>query len=68
MLNRRRKKYRDDLTPNFGHIAILIVGGSVDAAMSAQYKEADLQFLSYKSIISKARVSLDWLIKELASN
>lgn len=62
------KKYRDDLTPNFGHIAILIVGGSVDAAMSAQYKEADLQFLSYKSIISKARVSLDWLIKELASN
>jgi len=62
------KKYRDDLTPNFGHIAILIVGGSVDAVMSAQYKEADLQFLSYKSIISRARVSLDWLIKELASN
>jgi len=62
------KKYRDDLTPNFGHIAILIVGGSVDAAMSAQYKEADLQFLSYKGIISRARVSLDWLIKELASN
>jgi len=62
------KKYRDDLTPNFGHIAILIVGGSVDAVMSAQYKEADLQFLSYKCIISRARVSLDWLIKELASN
>jgi hypothetical protein len=61
------KKYRDDLTPNFGHIAILIIGGTVDAAMSAQYKESDLQFLSYKSIISRARVSLEWLIRELAN-
>jgi hypothetical protein len=60
------KKYRDDLTPNFGHISILIIGGTVDAAMSAHYKEADIQFLSYKSVISRARVSLEWLIKELA--
>jgi type I restriction enzyme, R subunit len=49
------KKYRDDLTPNFGHIAIIIIGGTVDATMSAQYTESDLQFLSYKAVISRAR-------------
>jgi hypothetical protein len=61
------KKYRDDLTPNFGHIAVMIIGGSVDASMSAQYKEAHLQFVSYKRIISRARVSLEWLVRELSN-
>lgn len=62
------KKYRDDLTPSFGHISVVVIGGAVDASMSAHYQEADLQFLSYKSVISKARVSLEWLVKELSTN
>lgn len=45
------KKYRDDLTPNFGHITVLIVGGEVDASMSAHYEERDVTFLSYTSPI-----------------
>ncbi len=60
------KKYRDDLTPNFGHIAVIIIGGTVDATMSAQYTESDLQFLSYKAVISRARHALEWLLNELA--
>jgi len=62
------KKYRDDLTPNFGHIAIIIIGGEVDPTMSTQYAETDLHFLSYKAVISRARHSLQWLLKELAES
>jgi hypothetical protein len=61
------KKYRDDLTCDFGHIRVLIIGGSVDSTMSAQYAESELLFLSYKAVISRARVSLEWLIKELSA-
>jgi hypothetical protein len=62
------KKYRDDLTPNFGHISIIIIGGTVDATMSAQYAESDLQFVTYKTVISRARYSLEWLLKELTTD
>jgi hypothetical protein len=61
------KKYRDDLTPTFGPISILIIGGNVDVTMSAHYKEAELQFLSYKAIISRSRISLQWLLNELVT-
>ena len=60
------KKYRDDLTPSFGHITIMILGGTVDARMSAHYDEPDIQFLSYKALISCARHSLEWLLQELS--
>lgn len=62
------KKYRDDLTPNFGHITTMIIGGSVDVKMSAHYAESELQFLSYKALISRARHSLEWLLGELSQN
>jgi hypothetical protein len=61
------KKYRDDLTPNFGHIRVFVVGGEVDPTMSAQYVDADLQFLSYDVMISRARNGLGWLLKELTT-
>ncbi len=61
------KKYRDDLTPDFGHIQVLIVGGEVDRTMSVQYTESDLQFLTYNAIISRARNTFEWLLKELTS-
>jgi hypothetical protein len=34
--------------------------------MSAQYTESDLQFLSYKAVISRARHALEWLLNVLA--
>jgi hypothetical protein len=61
------KKYRDDLTPNFGHIKVFIIGGEVDRTMSVQYSESDLQFLTYNAIISRARNTFEWLLKELTS-
>ncbi|MBL8890854.1 MAG: VRR-NUC domain-containing protein [Planctomycetaceae bacterium] len=60
------KKYRDDLTPNFGKIVILIIGGTVDSKMASQYADSGVNFLSYKAVISRARQSLEWLLKELA--
>ncbi len=60
------KKYRDDLTPDFGHIVILVIGGTVDSKMAAQYADSGVHFLSYKAVISRARHSLEWLLKELA--
>jgi hypothetical protein len=61
------KKYRDDLTPNFGYIKVFVVGGQVDPAMSAQYSEANLQFLTYNAIISRARNTFAWLLNELTA-
>ena len=62
------KKYRDDLTTNFGpSIEIIIIGGKIDSGMFAFYKEHHLKCLSYKAVISDARNSLQWLLKELTT-
>jgi hypothetical protein len=63
---RQAKEYRDDLTPQFGHMQILIIGGQVDERMSAQYQERDVTFTSYNAVISRARRQLQWLLDELA--
>jgi len=62
------KKYRDDLTPDFGAMTIMIIGGNVDASMSSSYTESDVHFLNYKSLISRARHSLEWLVNELGTD
>jgi hypothetical protein len=62
------KKYRDDLTPVFGHMHIMIVGGNVDRHMSSEYKEVDLTFTTYPSLISKARSDFDWLMGQLSGD
>ena len=62
---RQAKEYRDDLTPQFGHMQVLIIGGEVDEKMSTQYQERDLTFTSYNNIISRARRQLQWLLTEL---
>ena len=62
------KKYRDDLTPDFGAMTIMIIGGNVDASMSSSYTESDVHFLNYKALISRARHSLEWLLCELATD
>ncbi len=59
------KTYRDELTPHFGHMRILVVGGTVDAAMSAEYQETDLKFTTYNALISSARSQLEWLLRDL---
>ena len=62
------KKYRDDLTPDFGAMTIIIIGGKVDPSMSSSYTESDVHFLNYKSLISRARHSLQWLLGELGTD
>lgn len=61
------KKYRDDLTPSFGHIKVIVVGGKVDPTMSKHYAESDLHFLTYNALVSRARNGLEWLLKELTN-
>ena len=56
MQESQAKKYRDDLTPDFGHVTVIVIGGEVDAAMSAHYVEADLHFQSYNALISRAEM------------
>lgn len=60
------KKYRDDLTPNFGAMDIMVLGGGVDKSM-AQIYLSDTQFRSYMAVISDARSQLEWLLSELAT-
>jgi hypothetical protein len=61
------KKYRDDLTPGFGAMDIVLVGGHVDTGMSAHYDVPGVRLLSYGAVLSNARTQLEWLIKELKS-
>lgn len=62
------KKYRDDLTPAFGAMTVMIIGGEVDVSMSSNYTESDVQFFNYKALISRARHSLNWLLNELGTD
>lgn len=59
------KKYRDDLTPKFGHMSIMIVGGRVDRGMSSQYQDEKVAFTSYSNVISRSRSQFEWLLREL---
>lgn len=61
-------KYRDDLTPDFGKIDIIVLGGHVDQKVSSHYERPDIKLMSYNSLISSARSQLDWLIKELTKH
>lgn len=59
------EEYRDDLTPSFGKMDILVVGGKVDPNISAHYGRNDVKLVSYSSVISEARTQLQWLVDEL---
>lgn len=58
------KKYRDDLTPTFGKMSIILLGKKRDPQIPAHYDEEDIRFSSYLDVISIARRRLDWLLKE----
>ena len=59
------EKYRDDLTPRFGTMNILVVGGKKNPTIQSQYQRTDTQLLTYEAIFSRARTQLDWLLKQL---
>jgi hypothetical protein len=58
------EEYRDDLTPTFGDMDILVVGGKVDP-LAGQRNAPNLKMLSYAAVFSAARAQSDWLVKEL---
>jgi hypothetical protein len=60
-------KYRDDLTPGFGTMDVLLVAGKVNPKMSAHYDITSLKCLSYAAVFSNARAQLEWLIRELTT-
>jgi hypothetical protein len=59
------EKYRDDLTPTFGHMDIIVMGG--ERQFSSQYDKAGIEILSYATVISNARRQLEWLVEQLQS-
>jgi len=58
------ESYRDELTPTFGKIDVVLVGKDVDNALLL-HQTPGVRFLSYTGAISKARTELNWLLKNL---
>jgi hypothetical protein len=61
------EKYRDDLTPVFPAIEILVLGGQRHPSLPDRYDRADVKLKSYTELVSNARTNLDWLVKELTA-
>ena len=62
------EEYRDDLTPRFGKMDIIVLGKERDPKISLHYEKDDIKILSYTDIISRARTEFNWLLKELKSD
>jgi len=60
-------KYRDDLTPKFDKIIILVLGGERHKTVPSHYDREDLKVISYAALISRARTQLQWLINQLTT-
>ena len=62
--------YRDELNTYFpnSRIEIMLIGGGIKRNISSQNLRDDVKYLSYQSVISRARNNLKWLIKELKIN
>lgn len=65
---RKAKTYIDDLKVYLPdrQIDVLVLGGALDANLVGQRKNTDVRMLSYKGMISEARVQLNWLVGELS--
>ncbi|MBP6738715.1 MAG: ATP-binding protein [Leptospiraceae bacterium] len=61
------EEYRDDLNQFIrnGNIEIIVIGGKVDSKMDSKYEGNNIIVTSYFELIAKARIELEWLIKEL---
>ena len=64
---RQAKQYIQDLSVYLPgrEIKVLAIGGAVEPNLVAQRANSGIKFLSYKALISEARVQLNWLISEL---
>jgi hypothetical protein len=61
------EKYRDDLNTMFpnSHITVLVLGKSLNPKMTTKYSNETIVLDSYRSLVSKARNRMNWLVKEL---
>lgn len=64
------EKYRDDLNTMFpnSHITVLILGKSLNPKITTKYENQTIVLDSYRSVVSKARNRMNWLIKELKNH
>jgi YesN/AraC family two-component response regulator len=62
--------YRDELNTYFpnSRIEIMLIGGGIKRNISSQNLRDDVKYLSYQSVLSRARNNLKWLIKEFKIN
>lgn len=68
ILDRRKaKEYQADLKVFLPErdIEVLVIGGALSPGMVPQKASADIKFLSYKGMLSDARIQLNWMIGEL---
>jgi hypothetical protein len=49
----------------YSNIEIIVIGGKVDSKMDSKYEGNNIIITSYLELIGKARIELEWLIKEL---
>ncbi|MEM6767563.1 MAG: ATP-binding protein [Bacteroidota bacterium] len=64
---RQAKQYIQDLSVYLPGrtIKVLSIGGAVEPNLVSQRVNSDIRFLSFKALLSEARVQLNWLISEL---
>ncbi|MEZ4777468.1 MAG: ATP-binding protein [Bacteroidia bacterium] len=64
---RRAKEFQADLQVYLPgrDIDVIVIGGALSPGMVGQKASADIRFLSYKGMLSDAKVQLNWLIGEL---
>ena len=62
------EKYRDDLTPHFDTMDIVVIGGKKGHGVSTQYQRPDIKWMTYDAVTSVARTQLNWLIHELTKS
>jgi hypothetical protein len=64
---RLAKEYQADLKVFLPDrdIEVLVIGGALSQGMVPQKASADIRFLSYKGMLSDARVQLNWMLGEL---
>ncbi|MDX2247474.1 MAG: ATP-binding protein [Bacteroidia bacterium] len=64
---RRAKEFQADLQVYLPgrDIDVIVIGGALSPGMVGQKASADIRFMSYKGMLSDAKVQLNWLIGEL---
>lgn len=59
--------YRDDLLPLFSkRIDIMVLGGKRKPDLASEHENGRVKLMTYRDVISRARVRLEWLVKELS--